>query len=203
MKKTKFFKLLMIFIICFSCIKNDDNSPANDDITPKNCEELKAQGIIDSFPYPIRPGSSAWAELTTQEAKYEAVTIPNSILQDMCTHGLVYTCVYCPFFQGYFIIYNTVRTGFLSLCKNINSFAELVERYDAAEELYAYYNTLFDTTWESIELSENRMQILMTEVFFAQQEFLTMFNEEEIKDVLISSYDILMEKELNNYSGIN
>jgi hypothetical protein len=121
---TPFFLLITILIFCFSCNHHEE-------VAPKDCQALKNQGIIDSFPYPIRPGSSDWANLSNQDEKYEAVYVPENILQNMCTQGLVYTCVYCPLFIN-LTVFNTIRSGFVALSENINSFGELINRSDAS-----------------------------------------------------------------------
>jgi len=182
--------LIVLVIMCFSCSHHKE-------VLPKDCEELKAQGIVDSFPYPIRPGSPEWENLSNQEEKYQAVNIPDNILQNMCTHGLVYTCVYCPLFWN-LTAANDIRTGFLSLSDNINSFTELINRYDAGIELFEYYKTLLDTTLHNISLASLQIQIYHTEIFFAQQEFLVKLNTNELQDVLQEAYNKLFEKVNHN-----
>jgi len=182
--------LLGLMIILYSC---SDKAG----IDQKNCAELKAQGVIDSFPYPIRPGSPEWANLINQDEKYEVVNVPEDILQNMCTHGLVYTCVYCPLFN-LLTVYNNIRSGFTSLSDHINSFAELTKRTDAGKELFDYYQTLFDNDWENIKQTEYQVQITLTEIFFAQQEYLNKLNNQELQEVLVEAYNILMEKKTHD-----
>lgn len=187
--------ILLLLVYCIgSCTKNGNNI---EEIS-KDCEELKGLGIIDSFPYPIRPGTIEWENLENQDAKWDAVNVPSTILQEMCTHGLVYTCVYCPLFN-LLTVYNDIQTGFVSLRDHINSFAELINRNDAGTELFNLYRTLFDTTWQSIKQVETQVQILHTEIFFAQQEYLGKLNEIERLDVLLEAYNILLGKEINQF----
>ena len=184
------FQILVLLIICYSCSRENI-------VNPKNCEELKANGVIDSFPYPIRPGSDEWKNLKTQVEKYEVLNVPEDVLQNMCTHGLVYTCVYCPFFFQ-LTVFNNIRSGFISLTNNINSYAELTDRYDSGQELFDYYKTLFDTTWNCIKQIGYQVQILHSEIFFAQQEYLSKLTNQELKEVLIEIYNKLLEKETHN-----
>ena len=176
--------------IYFSCSHENEVIPI-----PKDCEELKAQGIIDSFPYPIRPGSEAWSNIDNQTERYEAVSVPADILEEMCTHGLVYTCVYCPIFITQLTVFNCDRDGFLSLCNHINSFGELIKREDAGIELFDYYKKLTDTTLNNIRPIGYSIQIYSVEIFFAQQEFLSQFNNEFLNEVFLKSYDNLLIKE--------
>ena len=185
--------LCILVFLLFSIGSCNKNGNSIDEI-PKDCEELQALGIIDSFAYPIRPGTIEWESLENQDAKWDAVNVPDAILEDMCTHGLVYTCVNCPLFL-LLTVYNNIYTGFVSLRDHINSFDELINRDDAGIELFNYYQTLFDTTWQSIGQIESQVQILHTEIFFAQQEYLGKLNVSEELDVLLEAYNILLDKE--------
>jgi hypothetical protein len=189
-----FFKLIAVVLFCTSCNNHEE-------FIPKDCEALKIQGIIDSFPYPIRPGSSEWANLSNQDEKYDVVNVPEDILQNMCTHGLVYTCVYCPLFMN-LTVFNHIRSGFTALCDNINSFAELIDRSDASFELFEYYKTLFDTTSHNILIISVQIQMYHTEIFFAQQEFIGKFDTNELQNILIYVYNKLLQKEEQNLQSM-
>jgi len=182
-----FLHVFLLSAIFYSCSHDNEVLPP-----PKDCAELKAQGIIDSFPYPVKPGSEAWRNLTADE-RTEAVSVPADILKEMCTHGLVYTCVYCPRFLG-MLGFNSPRDGFLSLCR-INSFDELTKREDAGIELFDYYTKLTDTTLNNITLLKYNLQIYLVELFFSQQEFLSQFNNESLNEVLLKAYDNLLIKD--------
>ena len=54
---------------------------------------------------------------------------------------------------------------------------------------------MFDTTWQSIGQVETQVQILHTEIFFAQQEYLGKLDESKELDVLYEAFDILLDKE--------
>ena len=180
----------LLSAICYSCSHDNNDIPIS-----KNCEELKAQGIIDSFPYPIRPGSVAWLNIKNRTERIEAVSVPADILEEMCTHGLVYTCVYCPLFITDLNVCVCPRDCFLSLCESINSFGALIKREDAGIELFDYYTKLTDTTLNNIKPIEYYMQIFSVEIFFSQQEFLSQFNNDLLNEVLLKAYDNLLIKE--------
>jgi hypothetical protein len=185
MKTTLITSVLIIFFL--SC------SP-HKEIIPKDCEELKAQGIIDSFAYPFRPGSAEWKMLTSHTDMVAAVTVPRNELQSICTQGLVYTCVYCPLFNE-LLVFNAIRDGFVALVERINSFEELTKRNDAGTELFDYYVNLTDTTSKDISSLKYQMQIHLTELFIAQQEFLSKINNTELDSLLMKAYDNLLIKE--------
>ena len=193
MKATIISVVFVIFI--FSCSRNKE-------FLPKDCEELKAQGIIDSFPYPFRPGSAEWKSLKSHDEMIAAVTVPENELQDMCTQGLVYTCVYCPLFIDLFTC-NHLRDCFLSLTENVNSFGELITRSDAGTELFNYYRTFFDTTKTTAKDIDVQFKIYGIETFFGQQEFLSKLNDQELRDLLSDVYGKLKYKQGNNVTGMS
>lgn len=192
--KTTFFTVVLM-IIFFSCTQHKE-------LVPKDCGELKAQGIIDSFPYPFKPGSAEWKNLTSHTDMIKAVTVPESELKRMCTQGLVYTCIYCPLFIDLFVC-NHIRDCFIALTENVNSFGELVTRSDAGIELFNYYKTFFDTTKSSTKYIEAQFKIYEIETFFAQQEFLITLNEQELENVLADAYSKLKYKQRSNVSRMS
>jgi len=179
----------LLSLIYYSCSHENEVIP-----TPKDCEELKAQGIIDSFPYPIRPGSEAWLNLDNRTERLEALSVPADILEEMCTHGLVYTCMYYPLFITDLNACNSPRDCFLGLCY-VNSFDELTKREDAGIELFNYYKILTDTTLNNIKPIGYTIQIYSVELFFSQQEFISKLNRELSNEVLLTAYNNLLIKE--------
>lgn len=188
------FHICLLSAICFSCSLHNNN----ESIELKKCDELKLQGIIDSFAYPVRPGSNEWKNLKNQAEKIKAVCVPANILEEMCTRGLVYTCAYCPMFITQLLAFSSIRSGFMSLCSNINSFDELTNREDAGIELFDYYIKLTDTNLNDIKPFEYQLQIYSIELFFSQQEFLSKFNKELLNEVLLKAYGNLLVKEKFN-----
>jgi hypothetical protein len=186
------FVTTVIILIFFSCSHEKD-------FILKDCEALKAQGIIDSFPYPVRPGSGEWKDLSSSAEMVEAVTVPEGELKRMCTNGLVYTCVYCPLFYD-LMVCNFIHDCFIGLTEQINSFGELITRPDAGPELFDYYKTYFDTTKSNIIYTDAQIRIHCVETFFAQQEFLTKLDETELLSVLTDAYGKLKFKQRNNVS---
>jgi hypothetical protein len=194
--KTALFTSVLI-IIFFSCSHHIET-------IPKDCEGLKAQGIIDSFPYPVRPESLEWQKLKTSTEKYAVVNVPEDMVKSMCTYGLIYTCLYCPMLPDMFA-YNIYSDGFHSLINKINSFSELTTRDDAGKELFDYYMKLTDTTLNNITTDKYQYQIYLTEIVFSQEEFLTKFDDPDLKEVLLKAYENLKIKEKfkMNFSVVN
>ena len=154
-------------------------------------------GIIDSFPYPIRPGSDEWKNFKNSAERYAALNVPGDTLKNMCTRGLVYTCVYCPLFME-LIVFNGIRDGFNALNERINSFAEIITRNDAGTELFDYYKTLTDTMMNNIRPIKYQIQIHLTEIYLSQKEFLTKIDNHGLIDLISKAYGNLLIKEKYN-----
>lgn len=71
----KFFNTLLVFLTVFSGL---------------------AQEKDDSYNFPIRPGTEEWISLDSYEARLNAYNIPEDILRNMSTLGLVETCLIYP-----------------------------------------------------------------------------------------------------------
>ena len=190
--------MLLFLVVILSCEKQENTSQ-------KNCDEMKSMGIIDSFSYPIVPGTPEWRKLKNWEEKREAGNIPEDILQNMCTHGLVYSCVKCPSYNEIWA-FSDKQVGFDILVRDINSFAELSQREDAGREFFDYYRTLqpsdYDTTWTNIEKGGFVIHIYVTEVYLSRQVFLTQLTNSELEDIVNEAYLKYKEKEKYNLSQL-
>ena len=198
MKGIKLAIFLAFLVIILSCEKQENTSQ-------KYCDEMKSMGIIDSFSYPITPGTPEWKKLKNTEEKRKAVNIPEHILQNMCTHGLVYSCAKCPSYREIWA-FSDKQVGFEVLVRDINSFAELCQRGDAGREFFDYYRTLqpadYDTTWTNIEKGDFVIHIYVTEVYLSRQVFLTQLTKRELGDIINDVYLKYKEKEKYDLSQI-
>jgi hypothetical protein len=187
----------LILLTIISCKKNISSH------LQKDCEVMKQTGIIDSFSYPVRPGTVEWKKLKNNQEMLYAVNIPEYILHNMCTLGLVYTCVQCPLYWD-ILAWEDKDTGFKFMVDNINSFSELIQRDNAGKELFDYYRTLtpsdYDTTWNPIKQGDFMLQIYITEIYLSRQAFLGLLTDDELECVVKESYVKFQEKEENGLS---
>lgn len=183
---------ILLVALLFACTHKEP-------IIPKDCEELKTQGIIDSFPYPVRPGSEEWKKFTSHQQMVDAVTVPEKILGNMCTRGLVYTCVYCPLFMN-LMVCNHIPLCYEMLKDQINSYDELAKREDAGTELMDLYPVLFDTSRAGSNLFDAQFLIHTLETFIAQKDLLRKLNEQQAVKLLSDAYERLVYKQDHNLS---
>ena len=193
-KHIKLLRQLFILLVAllFACTHKEP-------VILKDCEELKSQGIIDSFPYPVRPGSEEWKKFTSHLQMVDAVTVPEKILENMCTHGLAYTCVYCPLFMN-LMVCNHIPYCYEMLKEQINSFNELAKREDAGTELMDLYLGLFDTSMAVTNMFDAQFLIHTLETFIAQKDLLGKLNKQQSEELLADAYDRLIYKEHHNLS---
>ncbi len=198
MKGINLIVFLLFGIVIFSCQKQENTFQ-------KRCAELKSMGIIDSFSYPVVPGTPEWRELENWEEMIDAVNIPEDTLHNMCTHGLVYSCAQCPMYRVIWA-YEDKQDGFDVMVRDINSFAELCQRQDAAREFFDYYHTLqpadYDTTWTNIEKGDFMIHIYVTEVYLSRQVFLTQLTTNELENIVNHTYLKYQEKEKYDLSEL-
>jgi len=194
MKKFIFF--LIILLTCVSCKK---------EITiTKCCECLEAQGISDKYIFPIRPGMEEWAELESHKAMVDVCQIPESILNDMCTIGLVDTYYDYPLL---FIIFafNNINDGLQQISDEFNGFHELLLRDDCATKLLRKYELIspadLDSTWTTLERGHFKQKLQFMELTLAFEPVNEKFTPDEREKVIRLGLYKLKLKEAYDYSG--
>jgi len=90
--------------------------------------------VIDAYDYPVKPGSPEWAELTSNDEIDAVLQIPENILYEMSTEGLIETVLNYPRFADIYASEN-YQISFDVLTENFNGFHELLQRSDAAVHL--------------------------------------------------------------------
>lgn len=137
---------------CFisSCNK-DISEDANTDIFPFEAEilaDIIKPENIDAYEYPITPGSPGWDTLNPHE-RFEAMQIPDSILQNMSTWGLVETCFNYPLY-GVFTIMDDYSSYINGLSNSFNGLKELYSRNDVEKILLFSYRHLNVKNFENL-----------------------------------------------------
>jgi hypothetical protein len=136
-----------------ACKKKSD-SPLTDSEILGNI--VKAE-IIDEYIYPIQPGTPEWAALQSHEEMIEAVKIPDLVLHNISTWGLVETCFKYPL-GGDCLLMDCPSSWINDLSTSFNGLNELFSRTDVSVILLYNYR-YFDFNkypnwidWQYIEL---------------------------------------------------
>jgi hypothetical protein len=160
----------------------------------------------DSYNFPIKPGTDEWADLGDNIAMINACQIPEDILTDMSTKGLVRTVLEYPLFFDVWA-HNFVQDGFDSVAGNFNGIRELLSRKDSGIELMDVYGdkdpAAFQENWTDIQKVQYGMSFSDIEVLLAQDQVLTSLSQVQCSHLLEDTLDKYNVKIQNpEYYGI-
>lgn len=144
----------------------------------------------DAYDYTIKPGMPEWAELNTSAEMDSVLQIPEDVLNNISTEGLVESVLNYPRFLDLYFIDNYQR-AFDILTGNFNGFQELMDRKDAGIELLQRYERMHpgckeNNNWPSIGEPGSSASFAFTyiEIIIAQYDILNQYNNEELIKVL-------------------
>jgi hypothetical protein len=116
----------------------------------------------------------------------DACQIPEDVLTNMCTHGLIVTCLNYPLRVDIFA-FNIPQMGYESQRGSFNGLAELNYRPDALPELMEFYENFdlqkivdlwdMDAKYNSID---TRMNFYLTGMMLYQTDIIGQANEKEL-----------------------
>jgi len=92
----------------------------------------------DAYEFPVKPGMPEWGKLKNAFERNEVCQIPDDVLINISTIGLVETCINYPLIGDIMAANNFVQ-AFYNLTGFFNGFKELFLRDDAAEKLIQKY----------------------------------------------------------------
>lgn len=136
----------------------------------------------DAYVFPVRPGMSEWARFQTGAEMAEACQIPEQILKNMSTLGLVETCLNYPLLDE-ITDADTAQKGLEGVTMTFNGLQELFKRPDAGMTLLERYATMDPETkyqgWSSHQEREYpSFEFLYLEVMLAQDAVLENMSRE-------------------------
>lgn len=187
---------LLILVLFFSCSKNG--------IEDRECI---AFNIPDAYHFPIRPGSTDWQQLGSLTEKIEVCQIPDSILNNISTEGLLETLLNYPLILDY-TAFNTMQGGFYNIKSVNNGFNELYKRNDLFEVILERYELMSlnceGDLYPPFILGDDYTPITIPfktyELFIFQDELLDSINENERILIFEEVYTIHNLKIKNGYS---
>jgi hypothetical protein len=173
---------LLIFglISSFSCNRKEE----------KCCACLKDQGSSDAYLYPLTPESPEWKNLKTGEEMYQVCQIPDGILKNMCTKGLIDTWMTYPLLLNIFAWENPQK-GIDQIGNKFNGLPELYGRNDAGIELLTKYETTnpggYDINWSSIQKGRFSIDLYVLELTISHPKVVSQFNNVQLNSLLNKS----------------
>ena len=150
----------------------------------------------DVYEFSVRPGMPEWASFTSHTEMVEACQIPESILQDMSTAGLVETVLNYPLAIDIWA-FGSTQTGFGAIIYEFNGIRELLSREDAATELIKKYCsldiTIVNESWALGSIAEFTLgKVAFIEIILAQDEIISKMTEGEKRELIaeaLAKYD--------------
>lgn len=125
--------VLWAFVFIQLCCKK------HDDEIQISCNDISKPQ--DTYIYPIRPGTLQWDSLTSSDEKLKACQIPDSILSDISTEGLIQSWLDFPLVNE-ILLANSLQEGVEFFIVNFSGLKELCKRKDAGEKLYERYQKM-------------------------------------------------------------
>jgi hypothetical protein len=186
---------LLIFAIFLSnCCKNEDK---------KCCSCLEASGISDQYIFPIQPGMEEWANFNSHQEMVDACQIPDFILHDICTSGIVDTYLKYPLLFTIFA-FNNINEGLDQVYSDFNGFREFLLRNDCSSKFITKYENIspsdLDSTWTTLERGKFKQLLQFMEITLGYGPISQKLNSDERKRLIRLGLEKLTLKENNNYS---
>jgi hypothetical protein len=123
------------------------------------------------YSYPVKPGTPAWNNLPSTEARVQASQIPADVLKNLSTEALGITCLNYPFMLDVFATQD-LQAGFNGLQKSFNGFRELLARKDAGTALLGIYSKMnpnsLNKNWAPTEKGNFTLRFIYVELLLAQ-----------------------------------
>ncbi|MDY7040242.1 MAG: hypothetical protein SVX38_05200 [Chloroflexota bacterium] len=154
-------------------------------------------GPTDAYDFPIKPGTPEWAALKSHEEMLQVCQVPESILQEMSTEGLIETCLNYPLY-GDMLAYNSMQQGFDAVVSRFNGLQELLKREDAGSKLLARYRKMDPETgenWTPLRSSNSSLDFTFIEMLLAQDDILSKLTPAERRDLLAVSLEMVRSKQ--------
>ena len=164
-----------------------------------------AQQVNEPFNFPIKPGSKEWPNFKTDDERFKATQIPDSILSNMSTYALVVSCINYPSYIVYITAFD-IQTGYSILASNFNGLDECMKRPDAAISLIGIYKIAGEKGFlDQLPYLDERnwtFKISWMEIILSQDNLIKTLDNEERKELLsLANEKFKMKVSSNDYSG--
>lgn len=134
MKKLQNLILLSGIFLSIGCQRG-----LNKSIEPTEMKNTISSSASLNWDYPVKPGSSQWKSLNSNEEKVNVCQIPENILSQLSTKDLLAICLAYPLINDIYA-FNNIETGTNKLFKDFNGLRELAKRTDALNKFMDEYN---------------------------------------------------------------
>lgn len=183
--------LIIVIIIVLTACQQSVNRTSNEQEN-----NLNIPAVDDVYDFPIKPGTSEWAELKSHDEMVEVCQLPLETLNTISTLGLIQTVLNYPLLLDMFA-FDETQSGFDSIASQFNGLQELMQRKDAATLIAQFYSTLPPESAigkAPIEQGEYSFYMVHTEILLAQYPILAQLSDVELKDLASIAWQFLETK---------
>lgn len=176
--------LVLLLLMAYSCDKNHIVEPTS------SC----FPNVIDSYKYPITPGTNEWNQLSSIDEAFQVCQLPEQTLKSISTKSLIDAIAHNPMFVGQYLLSSSCPIETWNrLFSKLNCVQELFNRDASGEALIDYYKEIdFSCIKSNVWDSNNDFERLMgVEFLFTKQEILQQLNhqkKQELIQALLSNY---------------
>ena len=148
--------------------------------------------------YPLKPGTEAWYQLPTETERIAAVQVPEHIIKELSSEGVVELCIEFPRF-GHYTAFDTPQIGFSIMLNNYNILRELIGRKDAGKSLIAIYKDAGMQGFNKLPYSNDfwTMKLDYIELLLSQKEIIKSLTSEEKLELITEARKKYDEKFFN------
>lgn len=141
----------------------------------------------DSYIFPITAGTPKWKSLGSHVEMLEVCQVPENILNDMSTEGLIETCLSYPLL-GDMLAFNNLQQGFEKVVSGFNGLRELLNRQNAGVKLLDRYKTIDTENYyrngSLVQKGKHAMKLVFVEILLAQNTVLATLKKNERNSLL-------------------
>ena len=158
----------------------------------------------DKYEFPDISGMSDWKRPGIIQERKEALQIPENVLANISTAGLLETCLEYPYLIDIHF-FDDFQKGFNVLTAQFNGFNELLKRPDLVNVLLGKFYALTEDVkgmrlLESVERGRFSFRTFALEFMLAQDAVLEKLNAEQEKELFLLNFKHREIK--NSYSGV-
>jgi hypothetical protein len=160
--------------------------------------------VKDVYVFPLKQGSKEWVQVESIEKRIAALQMPDSILVNISTEGLLETCLQFPYLTDILFCEN-YQKGFEVLTAEFNGFRELLKRNDLTDVLLKKYKGISREitkiqSQSSVEKGRFTFCHFVIEFMLTQDVFLKNLSLEKEKQLFLLSIE--NQKLKSDYSNI-
>jgi len=105
------------------------------------CTGCRHDRVLATYDFPVKPGTADWKAFGTHQEMLNACRIPEKVLTQLSTEGLIETMLNYPLLFEIFA-FNTPQQGIDAVTAQFNGFQELFTRDDRCARLINKYESM-------------------------------------------------------------